>query len=130
MVAAWNQAKQHKSWLSQYTLDDLGFIVDAIYDPANMTAVIVEETFLLGFTVSTPWYSKHPFLFEEFMLRLNGNRVRFKAVVEAMEALAYVNQCAGIASGTSFSNHDEALSSRMQALGFERDAVRLFKPMT
>lgn len=54
VVAAWNQAKQHKSWLSQYTLDDLGFIVDAIYDPANMTAVIVEETFLLGFTVSTP----------------------------------------------------------------------------
>lgn len=130
LILAWTQAKAKKSWLSQYTVDDADDLVSRIYDPNNMTVCIVADTFLLGYTVETPWYSKHPFLFEQFMLRLNGNRVRFNTVVEAMEALAFVNQCAGICSGTSFSPNDEALASRMQALGFERDAVRLFKPMT
>lgn len=129
LIEAYEKAKGGKAWIAQYSLDEADDITDLVFDFFNVDSCIVNDTYLLCYSVGSKWFSKHKYFTEELILRLNKNKIPFSFVVEGMTAIAKVNDCCGIYVGTALSRNDQVYVSKLKKYGFEQDTVSLFKPI-
>jgi hypothetical protein len=85
--------------------------------------------YLVGFCISTPWYAREGVrLFDEqFLLKVESTGQSFRRVIRAMEDIARVTGCAGIAVGTALNHSDERLASVYMRHGFRAEATVLYK---
>lgn len=120
-------AKRKKKLVSKYDYCDGPRMVDAIVKDKLVESVIVNETYLICYTVNDVWYSDDKILSECLVMRLHKTEHTFECVVEALEILAKVNGCVGICAGTAFSSNDNELASKYKSLGFENSGFELYK---
>ena len=92
-------------------------------------AVVINESYLLVFSVVKPWYSKNrSILCEDLVLRI-GSGSSFRDVVAALEHLADLNECNAIITGGALARSSRAITRLYQRFGFvlEDGAPQLIK---
>lgn len=124
---AFRVAKRKKELVNRYDYCDGPRMVDAIVKDKFVDAVIVNETYLICYTVNEVWYSGDKLLSENLVLRLNKTKHGFDKVVEALEIIAKVNGCVGICCGTAFYYNNKELADKYCEHGFEVSGFELYK---
>jgi hypothetical protein len=108
--------------------DDRNYTVQMIVQNI-VDAVVVNESYLLVFSVVKPWYSKNStILCEDLVLRI-GKGGSFGDVIAAMEYLAGLNECNAIITGGALARSSRAITRLYQRFGFvlEDGAPQLIK---
>jgi hypothetical protein len=98
-------------------LSDARFATEMIVAGA-VDAVILDEAFLVTYTVGSPWYSDRVFLREEMVLRI-GAGSSFQAVCDLLDDLADEANANDILVGTALAEHPRALVRMYRARGYE-----------
>lgn len=93
----------------------------------NIHAVIVEETYLVLFSVIRPWFTDQTLLDEKLIFRLYDGVGEFSDVISVLETLAQHENAAGIMVGTGLAPSDKAMSRMYQRVGFESSSSNLYK---
>lgn len=124
---AFKVAKRKKELFKKYDYCDGPRLVDAIVIDKFVDSVIVNETYLICYTVNEVWYSDHKILAESLVLRINKTEHNFDCVINALEQIAKDNGCVGICCGTAFSSNDVALANKYREHGFSTSGYELYK---
>lgn len=92
-------------------------------------AWIVDETFLVAYSIVTPWYAprKSFELREELVLRLCPSNKPFSVVPEFLAQRAEAEGVVLTAVGTALARSDDALATKYEQHGFRREATLLIK---
>lgn len=124
---AFKVARRKKDLVDRYDYCDGPRMVDAIVKDKLVDAIIVNETYLVCYTVNEVWYSGDKLLAENLVLKINKLKQDFSCVVEALEIIAKVNGCVGICSGTAFSSNNKVVADKYIANGFKLSGYELYK---
>lgn len=108
---------EYSSSSVDFFCDDREYTVQVIVQ--NMVdAVVINESYLLVFSVVKPWYSKNKtVLCEDLVLRI-GKGSSFSDVIATMEDLAEVNECDAIITGGALARSSRAITRLYQRFGF------------
>lgn len=126
--AALSSADHHtnKAWLKAADVDHvLSLILDG-----EVSAAIVEDSYLVVFDHGVPWYSKDVRMVEELLvvkLHLSLTGVSLRAVTRFLEAVAKATDSSYVVAGTAFSRGDAALARMYSVDGYHQEAVTLVK---
>ena len=93
----------------------------------NIHVVIVKDTYLLAFSVISPWFTSKTLIDEKLIFRLLDGPGKFSDVIEALEYIAQTLYASGILVGTALAPKDEVLTRMFQHAGFEMNQMGLFK---
>lgn len=96
---------------------------------SSHNAWLVEDTFLVVYSVITPWYApRNSFeLREELVLRITHNAIDFSVVPEFLAQRAEAEGVVLTAVGTALARSDDALATKYEQHGFLREATLLTK---
>lgn len=93
----------------------------------NIHSVVVEETYILVFSMAHPWFSDKFFVEEKLVIKAFDGPGNFSDVTKALEHIARVSGAYGILTGTAMAPNDVALTRMYEKAGFEQSQVGLFK---
>lgn len=93
----------------------------------NIHSVVVEETYILVFSMAHPWFSDQFFVEEKLVIKAFDGPGNFSDVTKALEHIARVSGAYGILTGTAMAPNDKALVRMYEKAGFEKSQVGLFK---
>jgi hypothetical protein len=93
----------------------------------NIHSVVVEETYILVFSMAHPWFSDKFFVEEKLVIKAFNGLGNFDDVTKALEHIARVSGAYGILTGTAMAPNDDALVRMYLKAGFEQSQVGLFK---
>ena len=119
---------EYKNSSVDFLCDDREYTVQMIVQNI-VDAVVINESYLLVFSVVKPWYSKNrSILCEDLVLRI-GSGSSFRDVVAALEHLADLNECNAIITGGALARSSRAITRLYQRFGFvlEDGAPQLIK---
>lgn len=107
-------------------LDEQSVMAHIISSPNSW---LVEDTFLVVYSIVTPWYSPRDSfeLREELALRIEPSNHSFSLVPEFLAQRAEAEGVVLTAVGTALARSDDALASKYEQHGFRREAVLLIK---
>lgn len=109
---------KHNSSSVSYLCDDPQYTVDMIVQ--NMVdSVVIDESYLLVFSVVKPWYSMNRVLLSEDLVLRIGKGSTFRAVASTLEHLAELNNCDAIITGGALSRSSRAIIRLYQRFGYE-----------
>lgn len=109
---------EHSSSSVSYLCDDPQYTVEMVVQ--NMVdAVVIDESYLLVFSVVKPWYSKNRLVLSEDLVLRIGKGSSFRAVVATLEHLAETNDCDAIVTGGALARSSRAITRLYQRFGFE-----------
>ncbi len=96
---------------------------------SSPNAWLVDDTFLVVFSIVTPWYApRNSFeLREELVLRLDHSDKPFSLVPEFLAQRAAAEGVVLTAVGTALARSDDALATKYEQHGFLREATLLTK---
>jgi hypothetical protein len=123
-------SRDGKDWDSRINPSDaLDVIVSLMFNagPPDLEAVVLNDSHLLLFSVGNPWWSKTPWLIEQFYIRLA--RGTSSAALMAVDQLARDRSCTSIIFGTSLAADDEALSRLLARAGYQPQSRQLIKEL-
>lgn len=101
------------------TVDEIySSIVASLTEDTGIEAVIVNEDYLLLYSVVKPYYSKDNILQEQLVLRIRNTGATFINVVDTLRLLCKVNSCRGILVGTALAFRQRALARLYENAGF------------
>lgn len=95
----------------------------------DLLAAIVDDSYLVVFTIGAPWYTDELVLEELGILTL-GRGGDFAVVTRFLEDAAKANGCVMVAVGTALSRENEALARKYKRQGYLTEAYQLIKPIT
>lgn len=119
-----------KGWDNRINPDDaLEIIVALMFNdgPPGLEAVVLNDSHLLLFNVGSPWWSKTPWLIEQFYLRLA--RGSAPAALAAIDTLAKDRACTSVVFGTSMAANDFALARLLGRAGYSPQSQQLIKEL-
>lgn len=93
----------------------------------NIHCVIVKDTYLLLFSVVSPWFTNKRLIDEKLIFRLLDGPGKFTDVVDALEYIAKSMNASGIMAGTALAPSNKAMARMFQRAGFELSQTGLFK---
>lgn len=96
----------------------------------KIDCVIVEDTYLVLFSVIRPWFTNKILIDEKLIFRLLDGPGKFTDVIEALEYIAQVMGASAVMAGTALAPKDEVLVRMFQRAGFESNHTGLFKEIT
>lgn len=106
---------------------DLTAVADSILG-GSVTAVIVDETYCVVYSFTTPWFSRAMFLYEAVIVRLyKDGPANLDDLHDAIEAYTKAAGGSGVMLGTAFTDHDEVAARRHKQYGCERESINAFK---
>lgn len=126
-LPAFFRNQNSKKWMQQFNINNYEELINHMFSP-DIEAVIIDETFVLFYMITCPWYLDCKYLQECLVIRINKNRIPFSNVIKAMEDIAYTEDCIGICVSTDMAN-DDALVRKYKQEGFTVEAVKLYKPI-
>ena len=85
----------------------------------GIEALVLDEAYLVAYSVGSPWYSERVFLQENIILRI-GEGSSFSAVCDLLDDLAEQHAANDILVGGALAKHPEALSRKYMRHGYER----------
>lgn len=94
---------------------------------SNTHSYILDETFLVAYTIGEPWFSKDKFLGELMVIRVAGLTGSLKDVKSFLQSEAERHSCKWIAVGTLLSPREEALSALYTRSGYSKSLIQLVK---
>lgn len=96
---------------------------------SSQNAWLLEDTFLVVYSIVTPWYAPcNSFeLREELVLRITHNSRDFSVVPEFLAQRAEAEGVVLTAVGTALARSDDALATKYEQHGFLREATLLTK---
>lgn len=101
-----------------YLCDDPQYTVEMVVQ--NMVdAVVIDESYLLVFSIVKPWYSKNRLVLSEDLVLRIGKGSSFSAVAFALEQIAETNECDAIITGGALARSSRAITRLYQRFGFE-----------
>ncbi len=114
-----------KEWIKDVDYEYVLFLIKQ----KAVSAVIIQETYLLLFDIYAPWYSLDELIFaERMLLRINNsNYVPFKCVVEVMEILAKEAGANVLVAGTALARKDEVLGKLYMKEGYTTHSIAFEK---
>lgn len=92
-------------------------------------SVVVEETYLLVFSIVHMWFSNTFFVEEKLVIKPFKGTGKFSDVTKALEHIAKVSEASGILSGTLMAPHDKALARMYNRAGYDNINIGLLKVM-
>lgn len=126
-VKAYHKADNIKSWMKNFDEKDLSDFLYIIFNEQDVFCYIVNETYLVVYTISEPWYSKSKYLEECLVLRVYETNEKFKCVAEFLEQEAIKHGCIGIYVATDMSIKNNVVSRMYRRYGFTEDSIKLYK---
>lgn len=123
-------ARDGKNWDMRINpADALDVIVNLMFNtgPPGLEAVVLNDSHVLLFSVGNPWWSKTPWLVEQFYIRLA--RGPSSIALADVDQLARDRNCTSIVFGTSLSADDEALSRLLARAGYQPQSRQLIKEL-
>lgn len=105
-----------------YLCTDLEYVVDRIIKGEELLAVILDDSYLLVYSIGSPWYSKSTVLVEDMVLRLAPGS-HFSVVTDYLEDLAEQNDCDMILVGGALARSSRAITRLYQRQGFTVEGV-------
>lgn len=93
----------------------------------NIHCVIVEDTYLVLFSVIRPWFTNKALIDEKLIFRLLNGPGKFSDAVAALEYIAKTTDAAGVMVGTALAPNDKVMVRMFQRAGFELSQSGLFK---
>ena len=96
----------------------------------KIDCVIVEDTYLVLFSVIRPWFTNKILIDEKLIFRLLDGPGKFTDVIEALEYIAQIIGASAVMVGTALAPKDEVLVRMFQRAGFESNHTGLFKEIT
>ena len=96
---------------------------------SSPNAWLVDDTFLVVYSIVTPWYApRNSFeLREELVLRIEPSNKPFSVVPEFLAQRAEAEGVVLTAVGTALARSDDALATKYEQHGFLREATLLTK---
>lgn len=119
-----------KDWNNRVNANDaLEVIVSLMFNegPPGLEAVVLNDSHLLLFSVGNPWWSKTPWLIEQFYIRLA--RGPSDKALAALDELAADRKCTSIVFGTSMAAKDAALARLLGRAGYTPQSQQLIKEL-
>lgn len=126
-VKAYHKADNIKSWMKNFDEKDLSDFLYIIFNEQDVYCYIVNETYLIVYTIAEPWYSKEKYLEECLVLRVYQTEEKFNCVTEFLNQEAIKHGCIGIYVATDMSTNNNVVSKLYQRCGFTEDSVKLYK---
>jgi hypothetical protein len=109
--------EEYDSSSVSYLCDDRDYTIQMIVQNI-VDAVVINESYLLVFSVVKPWYSKNRIILcEDLVLRI-GKGSCFRDVIATMEHLADINECDAIITGGALARSSRAITRLYQRFGF------------
>lgn len=117
---------KHKNSTVSHLCDDMEYTLQVIVE-GNVSSVVIDEAYLLVYSVGQPWYSLgHTVFQEDLVLRLAPGS-QFGRVIQTMESLATDNGCSTLIAGGALSRSSRAITRLYRMHGFElEDGVPQF----
>lgn len=94
---------------------------------AHKAGFIINETYLVIFSVEQPWFLDGLCLTEQFVGRLYPNKESFACVTDFLEAEALARGCNTIIAGSIFSYSGTGIAKLYERQGFRTEGVQLIK---
>lgn len=121
-------SKSHtNTWLK--TINQ-GNVLCAMKDQTSLSALVVEESYLLVLTYNKPWYTNQVFLQELLTQRIYRTNKPFSLVPKALEIIAKDALLKGIMVSAALHPNPEKIFKVYEAAGFERQLGFMFKGVT
>lgn len=103
---------------------DLEYTVERIVS-GEVSAVILDEAYLLVYAVGSPWYSQEIAVAEQLALRI-GKGSRFSVITDFLKDVAERNNCRMIYAGGALSTSSKAITRLYQRHGFTVEGTPQF----
>lgn len=117
---------EHTTSTVRHLCDDMEYTVSVIVD-GDVSSVVIDEAYLLVYSVGQPWYSLGHTVFQEDLVLRIGSGSNFGRVVETMEGLAAEHNCSTLLAGGALSRSSRAITRLYRMHGFElEDGVPQF----
>lgn len=100
-----------------YLCDDPLYTVELIVQ-GIVDSVVIDEAYLLVYSVAKPWYSKNQWLLSEDLVLRIGKGSSFRAVTETLDFLAEDNECVAIITGGALARNTRAITRLYQQSGY------------
>ncbi len=94
----------------------------------GVKAVMLGDSHVLLYSVSTPWWGGAPWLAEQFYVRVGRGPV--DTAMRAIEQLAEHEQCGTIVFATSLAARDASLSRLLFSYGYSQESTQHIKDLT
>jgi hypothetical protein len=119
----WERAE--KKWVT--TIDSELIRTACKNENPDIHSVIIEETYLLLFSIVKLWFSSEQFLEEKLLIKLLDGPGKFSDVTKAFDQMAQNLRIDHIVVGTAMAPNDKALVRMYMRNGFEQSATGLYK---
>lgn len=102
-----------------YLCTDIDYVVDSIVTN-ELTSVVLDEAYLLVYTVGSPWYSKELVVSEDMVLRI-GKGSSFSVVTDYLDDLAEKYDAKIQITGGALARHHRAITRMYERAGYSTE---------
>jgi hypothetical protein len=93
----------------------------------GIKAVVLGDSHVLLYSISTPWWGGPPWLAEQFYVRVAKGPTSY--AMQAVEDLAKDNECKTIVFATSLAARDDGLSRLLRRYGYTQESTQHIKDL-
>lgn len=117
---------EHTTSTVRHLCDDIEYTLSVIVE-GDVSSVVIDEAYLLVYSIGQPWYSLGHTVFQEDMVLRIGSGSTFGRVIETMEELAAKHDCSTLLAGGALSRSSRVITRLYRKHGFElEDGVPQF----
>ena len=120
------KAAHDKGWPSSALSRVMDYFYADVRRAHGISAVVINDEYLLLYVVGSSWWHDKPYLCEEFLLSLTPGG-DFPACLAVIEALAKDEGCGAVCIGTAASPSNEVYARLLNRHGYKTLAYQLVK---